>query len=229
MNRLFASRGLLAFLLLLSVAYGAFAHGGEDHGAGGAQTTSGAGAVTTSALTRQYEVVLKHAPVRGGQPYRATLYLAFFETNLPVRGAQVTMEEPGVTGRPFTVRETGTPGVYAVERPAGFARDGRFSVAVRVAGSAGAALVLLQNVYVGPAPTAAEPGAAATEADGAGLPWVWLLVVLVLGAGFAVWLVRMARQRRAADRPEAAGTPPVTSEPARPARAARREPTSTLP
>jgi hypothetical protein len=230
------TRLLSLLLALFLLAPGARAHGGEDHGAGASRSTSGAGVMTTSALTRAYEVVLKHAPVRGGQPFRATLYLAFFETNLPVRGAQVTVEEPGVQGRPFTVRETGTPGVYAVERAAGFARDGRFNVTVRVAGSAGPALVLLQNVYVGPAPTPA-PEAAPAEDDGGGVPWLWLVAVLVLGAGFAAWLVGIARQRRV--HADEAGTstvpdsaPPAPAEPPTPERAARpvqRAPTSTTP
>lgn len=204
---------LLAFVLLAPQAH---AHGGEDHGAGAAQASIGVDVMTVSALARAYEVVLKHAPVQGGQPYRGMLYLAFFESNLPVRGAQVTIEEPGVPGRPFTVRETGTPGVYAVERAAGFARNGRFNLSVRVAGGAGAALVLLQNVYVGPAPTPAE-AAVPAEAKGGEVPWLWLAIVGGLGAAFAAWLVYTARQRRArSDAPAVpvavrAPSPPPTS------------------
>jgi len=178
--------------------------------------------VTTSALSRRFEVVLKHAPVRGGQPYRGTLYLADFPTNLPVRGATIVIEEPGVTGRPFTVRATAEPGVYAVERPAGFARDGRFNVAVRVSAGGANDLVLLQNLYVGPVeePAAAVEATATTGGGdgGEGLPWAWLLGVAALAAAFAGWLVWSARKRRQAPAPPDA---PETDAPAVPSASER--------
>lgn len=194
------TRALLLFALLLVPSF-AFGHGGEDHGAGGAQATASATGATTSALSRRFEVVLKHAPVRGGQPYRGVLYLADFATNAPVAGAAITVEEPGVNGRPFTVRAGTEPGVYLVERPAGFARDGEFSVVVRVRSGQASDLLLLQHVYIGPVkasgtvtPTSEASAAGAQE----GLPWAWLLIVLALGVAFAAWLVVMARKRRQA-------------------------------
>ena len=202
------NRVLLLFALLLTPP-AASAHGGEDHGAGGARATAGASAVTASALSRRFEVVLKHAPVRGGQPYQGTLYLADFATNAPVAGATVTLEEPGVSGRPFTVRAAGEPGVYLVERPSGFARDGDFNLAVRIRAGDASDLVLLQHVYVGPIRTPALSSMTAAPADESqeGLPWLWILVVLVLGVAFAAWLALMARKRRALE--PAASTPAV--------------------
>lgn len=197
------NRRVLPFLLLCVLLMGALfasvarAHGGEDH-AEAAPAAVGAYAVTTSVLTRRYEVVLKHAPVRGGQPYRGTLYLASFETNLPVRGAEIAVAEPGVTDRPFVVHETATPGVYTVERAAGFARDGRVSLTVQVASPAGSDLALLSEVYIGPVDTPGDAGADGTAGSASGLPWGWMAGVLALGGAFAYWLVRSARQRRTA-------------------------------
>ena len=191
----------VALLILLLLAPPAVRAGGDpsdghSHGAPtGAASGVAQGLATTSAITRRFEVVLKHAPVAGGQPYRGVLYLADFATNMPVAGATITVEEPGVTGRPFTVRPTASPGVYAVERAAGFARDGRFNVAVRIRAGGASELLLLQNVYVGPVEAPAGGASLAETAAGEGLPWIWILVVAGLGAGFFAWLVRLARTR----------------------------------
>ncbi len=189
---------LLLFLLAPPVARaGGDPSDGHTHGAPtGAAAGVAQGLATTSAITRRFEVVLKHAPVEGGQAYRGVLYLADYATNLPVVGATITLEEPGVTGRPFTVRATASPGVYAVERAAGFVRNGRFNVAVRIRAGDAADLVLLQNVYIGPVDAPAGGAAAAEAASDEGLPWLWMLVVAALGVGFAAWLVRLARMRR---------------------------------
>lgn len=188
---------------------------GHSHGeevAGGA-SVSADGAYTTSALSRRFEVVLRYLPVGSGRPFRATLYLADFATNAPVSGATITLAEPGVTGRPFTIRATGEPGVYAVERAAGFARDGHPSLTVQVAADGANDLLLLQDVSIG----AAEAGAAGNGTAGAaepvseGLPWVWLVGVGALALAFAAWLVRLSRQRR---RGEVSPAAPVETAPA---------------
>lgn len=203
-------------LLLLLAAAPALAHGGEDHGDGAASTAVGPGAVTTAAMTGRFEVVLTHAPVRGGQPYVGTLYLADYETNRPVEGAALTVQALGVPGA-VAVEETGEPGVYAVSLPGGFPRDGRYDVSVSVRAGAASDLVLLTGLYVGPAEDpAAEP--TAEPSGGPGVPWAWVLGVAVLGLALAAFLVRSARQRRA--------DPPFPADPVRAARPAVTEPTT---
>ena len=198
---------------------------GHSHGeeVGGASSSVGPGAVTTSAMTGRFEVVLTHAPVRGGQPYAGLLYLADYETNRPVEGATLTVQALGVPGA-VAVEETAEPGVYAVSLPGGFPRDGRYDVSVSVRAGAAADLVLLTGLYVGPVETpAAEP--TAEPSGGAGVPWVWVLGVAALGLALAAFLVRSARQRRAgAD----VSQPSFPAEPVRTARPDRSvsEPTA---
>ena len=170
---------------------------GHSHGVevGGASSSVGAGAVTTSAMTPRFEVVLTHAPVRGGEPYSGLLYLADYATNRPVAGATVEVQAPGVAGGPFTVEATDTPGVYAVTRAAGFPADGRFDLAVSVQAGGVSDLVLLSGLFVGPVEVTPETPAAEPSGGGS-FPWLWVLVVAALGAGFAGFLVRSARQRR---------------------------------
>lgn len=177
---------------------------GHSHGAevGGASSSVGPGMVTTAAMTPRFEVVLKHAPVRGSEPYGGLLYVADFAANRPVSGATVEIQAPGVAGGPFTVAATDEPGVYAVTRAEGFPRDGRYDLTVSVQAGSASDLVLLTGLFVGPvavptgSPTAAPSG-------GGSFPWVWVLVVAALGLGFVAFLVRSARQRRQVPPPDA--------------------------
>lgn len=196
-----------AVALLLITALPARAGGdpsdGHSHGpeAGGASSSVGPGVVTTAAMTGRFEVVLKHAPVRGGEPYAGTLYLADYATNRPVAGATVTIAALGAAGAPFRVEATAEPGVYAVARADGFPADGRYDVTVTVAAGGVSDLVLLNGLYVGPAAAPAEPAAAPDGGGAGGVPWLWMLVVGVLASALALFLVRSARQRRQAPAP----------------------------
>ena len=191
---------LLSLSLLVSAAparAGGDPSDGHSHGVevGGASSSVGAGAVTTSAMTPRFEVVLTHAPVRGGEPYSGRLYIADYVTNRPVSGATVEVQAPGVAGGPFTVEATDTPGVYAVTREAGFPADGRYDLTVSAQAGGVSDLVLLSGLFIGPVEATPEtPGA--EPSGGGSFPWLWVLVVAALGAGFAWFLVRSARQRR---------------------------------
>lgn len=180
---------------------------GHSHGeeAGGTSTSVGPAAVTTAAMTSRFEVVLTHAPVRGGQPYAGTLYVADYATNRPVEDAELTVQGLGVAGGEFAVEATGEPGVYAVTHAAGFPRDGRYDVSVSVQAAGTSDLVLLTGLYVGPVETVAGPPAP-EPVGGSGVSWAWLLGVVALGVALGAFLVRSARQRRA-------GTPSSTPEP----------------
>jgi hypothetical protein len=221
---------LLAPLVLLLAGLPARAGGdpsdGHTHGeevGGGSSVT--AAAVTTTAMTVRFEAVLKHAPVRGGQPYAGTLYLADFPTNAPVAGAALTLQGLGLPdGGAFTVEATEEPGVYAVARPQGFPADGTYDLALTVEAGGASDLLLLQRVYVGPVEAPEAP--VADGSGGGGFPWVWLLVVLVLSGGLAAFLARSARQRRAGQGVTPAppqATPPHPPTPSEPTRLARRD------
>ena len=222
--------GRLGVLLLLSLLTSPVRAGGDpsdghSHGAevGGASSSVAAGTVTTAAMTGRFEVVLTHAPVRGGQPYSGRLYLADYATNRPVEGAALVVQALGVPGA-VTVEETGEPGVYAVSLPSGFPRDGRYDVSVSVQAGAASDLVLLTGLYVGAVEApAAEP--VAEPSGGVGVPWAWTLAVVALGLALTAFLVRSARQRRAgAD----VSQPSFPAEPVRTARPDRSvsEPTA---
>ncbi len=218
---------ILASALVLLTALPARAGGdpsdGHSHGpdGGGAAAAVGPGVMTAAAMTGRFEVVLKHAPVRGGEPYAGTLYLADYATNRPVAGAAVTVAALGAAGAPFSVEATAEPGVYAVTRAGGFPADGRYDVTVTVEAGGARDLVLLSGLAIGPAAVPAETVADAGEAGG--VPWLWVLTVGALAAGLALFLVRSARQRRTA--------PPPTGPdlPASAAAVPSRQPEPSLP
>lgn len=200
------TRTYLPALALLLIAAPAHAGGdpsdGHSHGAevGGASSSVGPGVVTTAAMTGRFEVVLKHAPVRGGEPYSGTLYLADFATNRPVAGATIELQAPGVPGEGFTAQATDEPGLYAVTREAGFPRDGLYDLTASVRAGDASDLVLLSGLYIGPV---AVPAPAPAEPSGGGsFPWLYVLVVAALGAGLVALLLRSARQRRQAPSPD---------------------------
>jgi hypothetical protein len=195
---------LALFLTATSARAGGDPSDGHSHGAevGGASSSVAAGAVTTAAMTPRFEVVLKHAPVRGGEPYSGRLYVADFAANRPVPGATAEIQAPGVAGGPFTVTATDEPGVYAVTRAKGFPRDGRYDLTVSIQAGSVSDLVLLTGLYVGP--VAVPAGVPAADPSGGGsFPWVWVLVVAALGLGFVAFLVHSARQRRQVPPPDA--------------------------
>lgn len=212
---------VVAGLALVGAAAPSRAHEGEDHGGAAPAAATGAAVVTTAAMTGRFEVVLKHAPVRGGQPYAGTLYLADYATNRPVAGATVAIAALGAAGTPFSVEATAEPGVYAVTRAGGFPADGRYDVTVTVSAGGARDLVLLSGLYVGPAAEPAEPAAAPDGGGAGGVPWLWILTVSALAVGLALFLVRSARQRRNAPPPTVPDLPasdlpaPVPAAPSR--------------
>lgn len=218
----------LSLVLLLS-ALPARAGGdpsdGHSHGEEVAGTSSvSASVVTTAAMTAWFEAVLKHAPLRGGQPFEGLLYLADYPTNAPLSGARLTLQGLGLPDGGFTVTPTDQPGVYRVTRPDGFPADGTYDLSLTVEAGGTSDLLLLAGVYVGPVEA---PETAPAEGGGGGFPFGWLLVVLLLGGGLAAFLLRSARQRRAASAaPPSAPEGPPGSSPAAPAPARRAVPTA---
>ena len=203
MSRLFKPGcvGPLAFALLaavLSSVAPAWAHGDEPHGDAAAPAVRD-GASVASALSPAFEVVLVVPARTAASPLHGTLYLADFASNAPVAGATLTLTVPGRTDT-LRVTPTAEPGVYSVEGPA--LPTTAQSFALRVSAGDARALVLLAL----PAAAAATGGTASPEgasASDAPVPWAWFVLVAAIGLGIALWLVRLARQRRQA--------PPSTS------------------
>ncbi len=93
-------------LALSIVSGGAWAHGGEDHGAAAAPVASVGMAPRASAQTEDFELVAQ------AQGSRLVLTLDRFATNAPVVDAQIEVESGSVLKQ--TAKQI-APGVYAVQ------------------------------------------------------------------------------------------------------------------
>ena len=180
------------FLLLwpLLVATTALAHGGEDHGDAKAATPAGATTFSAVATSEQFEVLLRYAPLKPGADAYMRLFLSYFATNAPIKGAKfifTSSEDPKLK---FETTEKG-PGEYLVETT--FPAKKAYSMTVQVSAGAQADLLLLEGLVVGKElPVAAAPAAMAQ-------PWLtWktgllLLGTFLLGVVAAVLLIRRRR------------------------------------
>lgn len=113
---------LFALIVLATTAFGARAHGGEDHGDEAAPPAvvveAGPRAIAAS---EEFELV---ALPQGG---RLLIYLDRFATNEPVANAEVEIE----SGAFKTVASAVSPGVYAVAGDA-FKAPGRYPLTVTI-------------------------------------------------------------------------------------------------
>lgn len=108
----------IVFFALLSVtgSIGAFAHGGEDHGAPPPPPSGGdTGIRAVSASTSAVELVARWPASKAGTPIAMRVLISDFDTNAPIEGAEVTLDvsEPkGTTLPSVTLKPTGSPGIY---------------------------------------------------------------------------------------------------------------------
>ena len=182
---------LLLLLLGLLWAGGAAAHGGEDHGAPKASTPAGATSFSVSALSEQFEVLLRYEPLEGGKPADLRLFLSDYATNAPIKGAKLTLTNPEDAKLKWAVTEKG-PGEYLVEGP--FPANKTYSFAANIVAGEQADLLLLEGVKVGEKlPMPAGPAGAAP-----GLFSSWKTILALVGAfvlGIGLTAVLMRRRR----------------------------------
>ncbi|QNE42060.1 MULTISPECIES: hypothetical protein [Hymenobacter] len=182
---------LLLGLLLLSGR--ARAHGGEDHGdAAKASTPAGATSFSVAALSEQFEVLLRYEPLEGGKPADLRLFLSDYATNVPIKGAKLTLTNPEDAGLKWAVTEKG-PGEYLVEGE--FPANKAYSFALNVVAGERADLLLLDGIKVGAKLPAAVAPAAATPSLFSSWKTILALVgAFLLGVGLTALLLRR-RQR----------------------------------
>lgn len=165
---------------LLAVAFSAFGHGGEDHGAP-PPALSQSVAPRAGAATADFEVV---AVLEGR---RLLVYVDRFASNQPVAGAKVELEAdvPGVQG---LLSET-SPATYVIQLAADFpAARHALTISIETSDNADLLSLILD--------TSQRPSTAAPHTH-AWSEWaVWLLAAGLLLAGAALLLLRRRRQHR---------------------------------
>jgi hypothetical protein len=191
-------KNLLLLLLALLLATGARAHGGEDHG-DAAKPSAGPVATTFSvaALSETFELLLRFEPLTKGKDADMRLFVSDYATNVPIKGAKLTVTCPEAAELKFAVTEK-SPGVYLVEGV--FPANKKYSLAVNIVAGDKADLMLLAGLEVGKLlPVAAAPAAAGPALIGS-----WKTMLLLFGAfalGIAATVLVMRRRRPAATVP----------------------------
>ena len=190
-------KNLLPLLLglLLFFAFGASAHGGEDHG-GAAAPSAGAAPTTFSvaALSEKFELLLRFEPLEKGRDADLRLFVSDYATNAPIKGAKLTVTCPEDARLKFEVTEKAA-GDYLVEGT--FPATEKYSLAVNIVAGNQADLMLLAGIEVGKKlPVALGPAAVAPSIFAS-----WKTALLLIGAfglGIAVTALLMRRRRVAA-------------------------------
>ncbi|WBO86793.1 hypothetical protein [Hymenobacter yonginensis] len=194
---------LLFLLLGLLLTGAAHAHGGEDHsGTASAATPAGVTSFSVAALSEQFEVLLRYEPLEGGQPADLRLFLSDYATNVPIKGAKLTLTNPEDANLKWAVREQ-EPGMYLLEGE--FPTNKPYSFAVNIVAGEKADLLLLEGIKVGEK----LPMADAPPAANAGLFSSWQTIAALLGAfGLGIGLTVLLLRRR---RPVAPVSTPVSA------------------
>lgn len=166
------------FLLLLPLLLPLLtrAHNGDDHGAAPATTARGARYFTTAATSENFELTLRYAPLRAGEPATLRLFVADFATNVPINGARLTLTTTAAPLVRLTATET-APGDYRLTGQ--FPTNRAYALAVQVVVPDGRAdLLLLRPVEVGKELT----GAAEIHDDHAADSWLtWRTAAVAMG------------------------------------------------
>ncbi|MBT2557987.1 hypothetical protein J7E24_09340 [Hymenobacter sp. ISL-91] len=192
---------LLLGLLLLSGT--ARAHGGEDHGDGAkAGTAAGATSFSVAALSEQFEVLLRYEPLEGGQPADLRLFLSDYATNVPIKGAKLTLTTPEDASLQWAVTEQ-EPGIYLVEGQ--FPADKTYSFTANIVAGDKADLLLLEGIKVGEKlPVATTAPAAAVSLFSSWKTIMALIGAFVLGIGLTALLLRRRRPAAPVSTPNSA-------------------------
>ena len=196
-------KNTLLLLLALLLAPGAWAHGGEDHGAAAKATTAaGATSFSVAALSETFELLLRYEPLEKGQDADLRLFVSDYATNAPIKGAQISVTCPEAPALKFAVSEK-EPGAYLVE--GNFPANQKYGLAVNLVAGETADLLLLEGIEVGKQlPVAAAAPAAPSIFSS------WKTVLLLAGAfGLGIGLTAFLMRRRRQAQPVAPIQTPV--------------------
>ncbi len=186
---------LVALLSILLLTVPARAHNGDNHGAASASAAAGSPYFTASAVSENFELVLRYEPLRANEPATLRLFVSDFATNEAIHGARLTLTTTGAPTVRLTATET-APGDYRLTGQ--FPANRPYDLAAQVVTPDGRAdLLLLRPVEVGKElPTKTADPDHAADAPAPWLTWPAALLALggvLLGAGLTALLNRRRR------------------------------------
>ena len=164
---------------LLTVAFSAFGHGGEDHGAPPAALIQSV-APRASAASDDFEIVAVL------EDRKLVVYVDRFASNEPVAGARVEAE--GDASAVLGLAGETSPGTYVIHLAADFpAARHPLTISIETSDNADLLSLLLDT---------SQPEDAAAHSHDWSEWTVWILATVLLLAGAGLLLLRRRRQRR---------------------------------
>ncbi len=109
----------VGIIALLATPFPIFAHGDEDHGEAKPQTSVKQNVETRTAVTDDFEILLKTPLLEPDKEIGGKLFLTSHETNEPISNAKITLLVEGEDGKKteIVVNSTDNPGVYRLTIP----------------------------------------------------------------------------------------------------------------
>ena len=110
---------LVGIIALLASPLLIFAHGDEDHGEAKPQTSVKQNIETRTAVSDDFEILLKTPLLESDKEIGGKLFLTSHETNEPIKNAKITLLVEGEDGKKneIAVNPTDNPGVYRLTIP----------------------------------------------------------------------------------------------------------------
>ncbi len=169
------------------------AHGGEDHGADKPKTeTTAKGVVLRTTRLGDFEVTVKHPPLKPGTIAHGNLFVTRYATNEPVDAGnvQVVLEAPGGSVSDVAAEKSATVGSYALDMPA--LTDGEYTLLVTLTAGGKASTATFSGVEVR---NGTPASAAAASGAGLLLTAMFLIVGIGLFAALVYLSIRVAGRR----------------------------------
>jgi hypothetical protein len=166
---------LLYFATLITLSNLAWAHEGDDHSVGKTAAPTGAGYFSAFASSPLFEVFIRYEPLVPREAAHLTLFLSDFATNVPIKGAKLTLTCPEDSSIKFEVLEQ-SPGMYLIETS--FPAKQTYSLTVKVVAGSVADLLLVKNIEAG-------KELATIEGSSSGPFFTWQMIILLLGVFMA--------------------------------------------
>lgn len=179
-------RWIWTIVALLIPSLSALAHEGEVHEDPATKAPPplpGAGLRALSAVTENFEVVIKHPPLDPGREGALTLFLSDYRTNAPVAGAQIRVDISDAGLPDLRAEPMDSPGIYRVVLKA--PKQGTYSLVLDVMAGDLSDLIPIEGL------TAGLPEA---EADHSRPLFWWIsgVVIFLALAGWILWRRRPA-------------------------------------
>lgn len=181
----------LLFIVSMLLFARLFAHG-DDVATGGKSSTAQYFSIEN--VSDKYELLLKYAPLKPGQPGELTLFVSNYTTNRPVEGVEISVATPEDPAQQFEIVPV-EPGIFRIKTT--FAAARAYALNVTLKGGLGSDLIQLGGIEPGKELPETGEAVAQSQALTSGA-WTVFGMLLAFLAGVGLTLLFARRKPKAA-------------------------------